>query len=180
MRMLTHRAIDRRAGLPEGTTSRYARTRQALLSLIVDHLAERSLEEAASAQAAIDALVPAASAVARRDQLVGFVASFAQGIVAREDEMRARFALLLELPVGSELHARLGQESVVQAESIDFAESLFARFGVKEPRENARRLVQLTDGLAFTAVAGTARDAQSQLAAVVEVFVAGLPLASKG
>ncbi|MER5362262.1 TetR family transcriptional regulator [Streptomyces sp. NPDC002785] len=41
MRGLTHRAVDERAGLPQGSTSNYARTRQSLLEVTVRRLAER-------------------------------------------------------------------------------------------------------------------------------------------
>ena len=39
LRGLTHRAVDARAGLAEGTTSAYFRTRLALLSALCDHVA---------------------------------------------------------------------------------------------------------------------------------------------
>ena len=39
LRGLTHRAVDRRAGLPEGTTSAYLRTKQALLLALAEHVA---------------------------------------------------------------------------------------------------------------------------------------------
>lgn len=41
MRGLTHRAVDETAGLPQGSTSNVARTRQALLELAVRRLADR-------------------------------------------------------------------------------------------------------------------------------------------
>ncbi|CAM5659075.1 hypothetical protein SAURM35S_09836 [Streptomyces aurantiogriseus] len=41
MRGLTHRAVDEAAGLPQGSTSNLARTRQALLELAVRRLADR-------------------------------------------------------------------------------------------------------------------------------------------
>src|SRR5215469_3963224 len=40
MRGLTHRAVDRTAGLPEGSCSYYFRTRHALLRATVERLAE--------------------------------------------------------------------------------------------------------------------------------------------
>ncbi|MEU1484836.1 TetR family transcriptional regulator [Streptomyces sp. NPDC005752] len=40
MRGLTHRAVDERAGLPQGSTSNHARTREALLEAAVRRLAE--------------------------------------------------------------------------------------------------------------------------------------------
>ncbi|MFH8476781.1 TetR/AcrR family transcriptional regulator [Streptomyces sp. NPDC018000] len=44
LRGLTHRAVDERAGLPQGSTSNYARTRQALLEAAVRRLAEREAQ----------------------------------------------------------------------------------------------------------------------------------------
>ncbi|RYE78666.1 MAG: TetR family transcriptional regulator, partial [Myxococcales bacterium] len=38
LRGLTHRAVDRRAGLPEGSCSAYLRTRQALLVAAAQHV----------------------------------------------------------------------------------------------------------------------------------------------
>src|ERR1700748_3081833 len=47
-RGLTHRAVDRAAGLPPGTTSNYARTREALLRLALARIAELDLAEGAA------------------------------------------------------------------------------------------------------------------------------------
>jgi DNA-binding transcriptional regulator YbjK len=41
LRGLTHRAVDRRAGLPEGTCSAYLRTKQVLLLALTEHVAAR-------------------------------------------------------------------------------------------------------------------------------------------
>ncbi|MDD9966102.1 MAG: TetR family transcriptional regulator [Myxococcales bacterium] len=40
-RGLTHRAVDRQAGVPEGTASNYFRTRAALVSELIDRIYER-------------------------------------------------------------------------------------------------------------------------------------------
>jgi AcrR family transcriptional regulator len=47
-RGLTHRAVDRAAGLPPGTTSNHARTRAALLTLALARIAELEAAETAS------------------------------------------------------------------------------------------------------------------------------------
>lgn len=44
-RGLTHRAVDRHADVPEGTTSRYARTRAALLAMAGDALITQDRQE---------------------------------------------------------------------------------------------------------------------------------------
>jgi DNA-binding transcriptional regulator YbjK len=55
MRGLTHRAVDRRAGLPPGTTSAYFRTRAALLTGLVTRLVQR---DQAELRATAEALPP--------------------------------------------------------------------------------------------------------------------------
>ena len=45
MRGLTHRAVDREAGLPEGSTSAYFRTRKALIEGLVERLAIQEQQE---------------------------------------------------------------------------------------------------------------------------------------
>jgi AcrR family transcriptional regulator len=47
-RGLTHRAVDQAAGLPPGTTSNYARTREALLTLALSRIAELDAAEGAA------------------------------------------------------------------------------------------------------------------------------------
>src|SRR6201994_5031819 len=50
-RGLTHRAVDRAAGLPPGTTSNYARTRGALLRLTLGRIAELDAADGAGGTA---------------------------------------------------------------------------------------------------------------------------------
>lgn len=63
MRGLTHRAVDRAAGVAEGSTSYYFRTRQALLEAIVERLAQADTADMGALAAgpltaeAVDALV---------------------------------------------------------------------------------------------------------------------------
>src|SRR5258708_36489485 len=60
MRGLTHRAVDRAAGLPEGSASYYFRTRQALLQATVERLAELTSTDMLSSAATLDSTaVPA-------------------------------------------------------------------------------------------------------------------------
>ncbi len=47
-RGLTHRAVDQAAGLPPGTTSNYARTREALLTLTLTRIAELDAAQGAA------------------------------------------------------------------------------------------------------------------------------------
>lgn len=45
LRGLTHRAVDREAGLPEGSCSAYLRTRRALQAALAEYVAERLLAD---------------------------------------------------------------------------------------------------------------------------------------
>ena len=54
MRGLTHRAVDRTAGLPEGSASYYFRTRQALLQATVERLAELTTTDMLASAALMD------------------------------------------------------------------------------------------------------------------------------
>ncbi|MGH3122524.1 MAG: TetR/AcrR family transcriptional regulator, partial [Streptosporangiaceae bacterium] len=47
-RGLTHRAVDQAAGLPPGTTSNHARSREALLTLTLTRIAELDAAEGAA------------------------------------------------------------------------------------------------------------------------------------
>jgi DNA-binding transcriptional regulator YbjK len=53
-RGLTHRAVDQAAGLPPGTTSNYARTRAALLTLTLTRIDELDTAEATSGEGVVD------------------------------------------------------------------------------------------------------------------------------
>jgi DNA-binding transcriptional regulator YbjK len=50
---LTHRAIDRQARLPEGSTSNVFRTRAALMGAVCEYLTERDLDQLREAAAAL-------------------------------------------------------------------------------------------------------------------------------
>ncbi|HET9975637.1 MAG TPA: TetR/AcrR family transcriptional regulator [Streptosporangiaceae bacterium] len=53
-RGLTHRAVDQAAGLPPGTTSNYARTRAALLTLVLTRIDELDTAEATGGADVVD------------------------------------------------------------------------------------------------------------------------------
>ena len=72
-RGLTHRAVDLEADLPIGSTSYYARTRQALLDLVADRLVEIDLEDVGTPSAPggdLAALLRVWSAPDRRAQVL--------------------------------------------------------------------------------------------------------------
>ena len=58
-RGLTHRAVDQLAGLPPGTTSNYARTRAALLTLTLTRIDELDTAEATGGEGVVDVTIDA-------------------------------------------------------------------------------------------------------------------------
>jgi DNA-binding transcriptional regulator YbjK len=140
MRGLTHRAVDRQAELPEGSTSYYFRTRTALLQAVLDRLVDLDVEE-----------VPTMSA----ESLDGFAEEGARIVhhllTGGRVRLLARYELHLESTRRPELGELLGtaggQVRRLMADALE-------RIGVPEPRQRAWRFAAFLDGYMFDQVAG--------------------------
>src|SRR5690348_5666405 len=73
MRGLTHRAVDKAAGLPAGSTSNLARTRAALLELALRRLTELERRRFAGSAAPLDADLRGPGRDLLADALAGLV-----------------------------------------------------------------------------------------------------------
>ena len=139
-RGLTHRAVDRHAALPEGSTSNYFQTREALLTAALGRLVE--LEQ--PAVRGMQALVPdgryephrAAELVA--EQLQGWLAPERAGLAL------ARYELFLEARRRLEFQAALDQ---VRRDYLLLTEQLLPAAGCRDPHRHAPQLLALLDGL---------------------------------
>ena len=91
MRGLTHRAVDRAAGMPPGTTSAYYRTRQALLTALVRRLV-------ALDQAELEEIGRRTPAPQSAEELIAGIAAFVQQRLTGEGRRRslARYACAIE------------------------------------------------------------------------------------
>ncbi|OEJ28018.1 TetR family transcriptional regulator [Streptomyces agglomeratus] len=146
MRGLTHRAVDERAGLPQGSTSNYARTRQALLEATVRRLAERetrvlALDEMPAPSAGLDGIVGALALVLHRH------------LTHHRELLVARYELGLEATRRPEL-----REFYDAAGRHHFREplnALMAAVGSREPERHALSLVAWCEGLMFSCAAGS-------------------------
>lgn len=102
MRGLTHRAVDGRAAVPEGTTANYFRTRSALLGALGERIFERLTPDPATV-----------SRLAERSPDTGLSAVFVRDIVRRltsaPDLTRALFELRLESVRHPELAASMAR-----------------------------------------------------------------------
>jgi uncharacterized protein YjbI with pentapeptide repeats len=173
MRGLTHRAVDARAGLPQGTTSAYFRTRKALIEAVVRRLADldradldradldrADLDRADLDRADLDRADLAASpgAAFGRPGVLGDVDAVAAGIAAvldrwmgaGRDRTLARYACLLEATHHPELRAMLAHGDPFRAQ----AREMLAAAGARDPERAGVHLVACIDGLLFDRLAG--------------------------
>ncbi|MBQ1024585.1 TetR/AcrR family transcriptional regulator [Micromonospora sp. C95] len=153
-RGLTHRAVDRQAGLPMGSTSYYFRTRADLLRAAVDRLAE--LDEAA--------LAPAAGTLAAD------LARVAEQLLSADRErLLARYELALESVRRPELREFLAAGTHRVRGAI---EQRLTEQGVAAAREVATAALALVDGMIFAEL--TATEGQQRGRAALEAALARL------
>ncbi|MFH9574796.1 TetR/AcrR family transcriptional regulator [Streptomyces sp. NPDC017230] len=145
MRGLTHRAVDEAAGLPQGSTSNLARTRQALLELAVRRLADREarvlgLDEMPDPRHGLDSLVDALALAAHR------------ALTRNRELTLARYELALEATRRPELRAHFDAAGARFREQLG---ALVTAMGSADPARHVLSLVAWADGLMFSCVAGT-------------------------
>jgi DNA-binding transcriptional regulator YbjK len=139
-RGLTHRAVDRRAALVEGSTSNYFPTREALLSAALHRLVE--LERPAVQE--MESLAPGGPYEPRR------TAELVAGLI--EDWLSperfgltvARYELVLEARRRPGFQRELDE---VRREYLLLAEQLLPATGCRDPRRHAPHLLTVIDGL---------------------------------
>lgn len=167
LRALTHRAVDREAGLPAGSTSYYARTRRALIEAVVQRLADRTTADLRPAPG-VEPVGVAATARA--------LAALVDRLAARPGDHRARYALAVDLAGDLELHPLITGASPVRAAMLAAAAATLGRLGVEEPERHAPGLVALVDALLFDRVAGAGRDpaARADAEGLLRACLAGL------
>ena len=139
MRGLTHRAVDRTAELPEGSTSYYFRTRLALLEAVVDRLAESTTDDFEDTQLDLDELASVTAA-----QLMAWL---------RDGRQRhlARFEIALEATRRPELRAAMDAARARVREPVAAA---FAAHGVPNAAGRANDFVACLDGLLLDVIVG--------------------------
>ncbi|MFD8412575.1 TetR/AcrR family transcriptional regulator [Streptomyces sp. NPDC059650] len=141
MRGLTHRAVDRAAGLPDGTTSAYFRTRAALLTALVRRLVARD-------QAELQAAGEAAPPLRTPADLVDGLAALTRARLTGEGRRRslARSACVLESVRDPEL-----REILVPRDNAGRAavRAFLAAHGAPDPDARTQTLLACVDGLVF-------------------------------
>ncbi|MET8468729.1 TetR family transcriptional regulator C-terminal domain-containing protein [Streptomyces sp. NPDC006422] len=141
MRGLTHRAVDRMAGLPPGTTSAYFRTRAALLTALVSRLVQLDQRELESTAEALPPLRTAG-------ELVDGMLTLTRQRLTGEGRRRslARHACAVESVRDPDLREILVPRENAGREAVrDF----LAHHGVRDADTRTHTLLTCLDGLVF-------------------------------
>ncbi|WP_255946948.1 TetR/AcrR family transcriptional regulator [Streptomyces odontomachi] len=141
IRGLTHRAVDRAAKLPPGTTSAYFRTRQALLTALVRRLV--TLDQAELQEIGSRTPVPKSP-----EELVAGLVAFVERRLTGEGRRRslARYACAIESVHHPELREiLLPRENAARQAAQDF----LAAHGIADAEDRTVTLLTCVDGLVF-------------------------------
>ncbi|MGV9345563.1 TetR/AcrR family transcriptional regulator [Streptomyces spiralis] len=141
MRGLTHRAVDREAEVPPGTTSAYFRTRQALLTALVRRLVERD-------QAELEETGRRTPVPRDAEELVAGITALMERRLTGDGRRRslARYACAIE----SVHHPEL-REILTPRENAgrDVVRAFLAAQGVGDAEDRTVTLLTCVDGLVF-------------------------------
>ncbi|MFD5830784.1 TetR/AcrR family transcriptional regulator [Lentzea sp. NPDC060358] len=132
MRGLTHRAVDRQAGLPEGSTSAYFRTRKALVEGFVARLADQERLDVAPDPA----------------DVAGSIARTLDGWLVERDRTLARYAAMLEATHHPELR------SILEHSPREQATALARMLGHEDPERAGAHFTAFLEGLLFYRLVG--------------------------
>ena len=160
LRALTHIRVDEAAGIPRGSTSNYFRTRSALLTGVVEWLAEQDLAELGSP------LRPPAD-------VASFVELLARSVETVSTESRtrtiARYVLFLEGTHNEDVRRPLLAGRVYFRA---FVETAMARLGAPDPVAAATAITAVGEGMVIQRVAVDPQaDVFAPIDAVVRAFV---------
>lgn len=143
LRGLTHRAVDRRAGLPEGTCSAYLRTRHALLAALTEYVAS-------ALHADVDALAADLAGCSGEDDRPVQLAMEMFGRWLDERELLlAKLELSLEASRNPDLAGLL---AAWRERLVGVVEEILAQRGTDRSAERAEALTAAFDGILFAAL----------------------------
>lgn len=165
LRGLTHRAVDREAGLPEGSCSAYLRTRKALVLALTAYVAG-SLTDDVERLAADLSSCPLAE-----DQATSAVTEFFMRWLDERELLLARMELSLESSRDPDLAALLATN---RERLIGLVGSILAARGKEHSAARAETLVASFDGILFGALPRPAAERRPFVQRSIEVLIGGL------
>jgi len=165
LRGLTHRAVDREAGLPEGSCSAYLRTREALVLALSEYFADRM---AARVRDLADEL---AGCSLDDDQAYATVTRSVLGWLDERDLLVALLELTIQASRDPALAERLGAHRRVLAEVVG---GMLTARGKQHGAAAAETMVASFDGVLISALPRPATQRKAFVRRSVEALLAGL------
>jgi DNA-binding transcriptional regulator YbjK len=155
LRGLTHRSVDRAAGLPEGTTSAYFRTRRALQLALTEHVAAQMADD-------VDALIEQLADCTPEDpRAVELVLALLGRWLDARTLVLAKVELTLEAARDPELAAMLRQN---RDRLLRVVADVLAGHGVAQADARAEALMASFDGILLSALLKPDGERQDYLA----------------
>ena len=142
LRGLTHRAVDRQAGLPEGSCSAYLRTRSALQQALTDYVA-------ATLVADVDALAERLRGAPPEDGGVEAALDLFLRWLDQRELLVARLELTMLATRDADLAARLAEH---RARLVELVDAIMGSLGKEHSHERAEALVASYDGVLIAAL----------------------------
>jgi DNA-binding transcriptional regulator YbjK len=162
---LTHRAVDRRAGLPEGSCSAYLRTREALVLGVTEYVAER-------VAAHVRDLAEELAATPLDDEHVA--ATVTQAILRWVDE-RDILVARLELTIQAGRDPRLAATiSALRSELVEVVSGILTARGKPHGGAAAETLCASFDGVLIGALPRPPAQRKAFVRRSIETLMAGL------
>jgi DNA-binding transcriptional regulator YbjK len=165
LRGLTHRAVDRQAGLPEGSCSAYLRTREALVLAVTEYVAERV---AAHVRELADAL---AGCDLDDDRAVETVTRSVLRWLDEREILVARLELTIQASRDPLLTATIAS---LRKDLVDVVAQLLTARGKPHGAAAADTLVSSFDGVLIGALPRPATQRKAFVRRSIEALMAGL------
>jgi len=160
---LTHRAVDRRAGLPEGSCSAYFRTRRSLQAALAEHVTEIILGD-------VDRLADDLACAAEPEGIDAALDLFSGWL-----EQRELLVARLELTMAASRDAELAAVLVSQrSRVIELVERIMSATGKQHSAERAETLTASYDGILLAALLKPQRQRRAFLQRSFELLGSGL------
>jgi DNA-binding transcriptional regulator YbjK len=165
MRGLTHRAVDREAGLPEGSCSAYLRTRKALVLALTRYVADSATADVERLASQLEHCEPA------DDRAVELVTTFLMGWIDQRERLVARMELTLEATRDPDVAALLGDSRV---RLLGLVEAILAGRSEEHTAVRAATLVASFDGVLLGALPRPPRERRPFVRHSLEALLGGL------
>ncbi|MCW2791992.1 MAG: regulatory protein TetR [Nocardioides sp.] len=165
LRGLTHRAVDRRAGLPEGSCSAYLRTRRALQAALTEYVAGTLAADVAGLAVDLQGCEES------EDRAVDLTMRLFLRWLGERELLIAKLELSMEASRDPELAGLL---AAYRSRLVEVVDGIMAARGKDSSNDRAEALVASFDGILFAALQKPDRARKAFLARSLRLLMASL------